>query len=102
MPLQSRSSNNDDLGPRRSATIGYMHIVEDSHCWTDLKQMLELLKYKHENVDKQFLKTGLENTLNNGYNLFNTNELKMLINTFPNDTDLGKYIRIYYGNKQSQ
>lgn len=49
-------------GPRRSAMM-YHHVVEDSHAWTDLKQMLEWLKYKFETVDKFYLKTGLENTL---------------------------------------
>jgi hypothetical protein len=61
--------------PSRHVTIGYLHVIEDSHFWTDLKQMLEWLKYKHETVDKQYLKNGLENTLNNGYNLYNLSEL---------------------------
>lgn len=78
-------------GPRRSA-IMYMHVVENSHRWTDLKQMLEWLKYLEltENVKWDYLKTGLENTLNNGYNLFKLDEL---IKQNPNDNDLGKAIR---------
>jgi len=63
--------------------------IEDNHTWTDLKQMLEWLN-KFETIDKQYLKTGLENTLNNGYNLYNLNEL---IKQYPNDMDLGKTIR---------
>lgn len=82
--------------PSRHVTIGYIHVIEDGHAWTDLKQMLEWLKYKFETVDKQYLKTGLENTLNNGYNLCS---LKELIENNPNDSDLGKAIRkLYYEN----
>lgn len=55
--------------------------------------MLEWLKYKHETVDKQYLKNGLENTLNNGYNLYNLSEL---IKQNPNNNDLGKAIRKLY------
>jgi len=45
----------------------YLHIVPNSHFWTDLNQLLEYLKYKK--ITNKYLKIGLENTLENGYNL---------------------------------
>lgn len=49
--------------------INYLHVDENSHFWTDINQMLEWLKLKHEVCDAQYLKEGLLNTLKNGYNI---------------------------------
>ena len=43
--------------------------IQDSHYWVSLESMLEFLKYKGETVDKQYLKTGIENTIKEGYGL---------------------------------
>ena len=43
--------------------------IQDSHYWVYLESMLEFLKYKGETVDKQYLKTGIENTIKEGYGL---------------------------------
>ena len=45
----------------------YVHIEPNSHFWTDLNQLLEYLKYKEASTE--YLKIGLKNTLEHGYNL---------------------------------
>jgi hypothetical protein len=51
----------------KKTKTNYMHIVPNSHFWTDLNQLLEHLKYQE--ITKEYLKIGLENTLKQGYNL---------------------------------
>lgn len=45
----------------------YVRIVPDSHFWTDLEQLLEF--FKHQEMSQEYLLTGLNNTLNRGYDL---------------------------------
>lgn len=45
----------------------YSHVVSDSHFWTDLEELLEF--YKYQELSKEYLLTGLKNTINNGYEL---------------------------------
>lgn len=45
----------------------YSRVVPDSHFWTDLEQLLEF--FKHQEMSQEYLLTGLENTLKNGYDL---------------------------------
>lgn len=52
-----------------SSSVNYIHVDENSHFWTDINQLLEWLKLKHEVCDAQYLKEGLLNTLKNGYNI---------------------------------
>lgn len=49
-------------------TVNFMHIEPDSHYFTDINQILECLKYPSA-FDRSHLITGLENTLNRGYNI---------------------------------
>ena len=48
----------------------YSHVVPNSHFWTDLNQLLENLK--HEDISMEYLRIGLANTLERGYNLKST------------------------------
>ena len=42
-------------------------VEPNSHFWTDLNQLLEHLKYK--DLSMEYLKIGIKNTLEHGYNL---------------------------------
>lgn len=71
-------------GPKRNTVnINYLQVIEDSHYWTDINQMLEWLKYKQETCDVQYLKEGLLNTLKNGYNIQKI-EQPNIQNMYPN------------------
>jgi len=45
----------------------YTQVVSDSHFWTDLEQLLEF--FKHQELSKEYLLSGLKNTMKNGYDL---------------------------------
>lgn len=53
--------------PVEITPIMYHHVVENSHFFTDINQILETLKSPKTTLEH--LKIGLENTLKNGYNL---------------------------------
>ena len=55
----------------------YTRVVPDSHFWTDLEQLLEFFKY--QDMSQGFLLTGLENTLENGYELQTLKTVPVLI-----------------------
>jgi hypothetical protein len=56
--------------PSTSASVNFMQEVPNSHYWTDLNQIIA--NYNAENLTKDYLVTGLLNTLKNGYNIKST------------------------------
>jgi len=73
----------------------YTQVVPDSHFWTDLEQLLEF--FKHQDMSKEYLLTGLENTKKNGYEI---QELKtvsgQLSPSFIDVDSIIKYVKEYY------
>jgi len=52
----------------------YVQVVPDSHFWTDLNHLINCLELTK--VSKQYLITGLNNTIKNGYEIALIGELK--------------------------
>ena len=94
----------------------YMQVIPDSHFWTDLNQILELIKYHYRIMEgdlnddiytgepliysqfsymmKKYILTGLKNTKKNGYKLKATNNIapQDLPYCFDNLNDMIKFV----------
>jgi len=76
----------------------YSQVVPSNHFWTDLEQLLEF--FKHQEISKEYLLTGLKNTKKNGYDI---QELKKLDEQYsPSFIDVDnmiEYVKDYYDKK---
>lgn len=76
-----------------------LRVIENSHFWINLKQILYNLKLDNIIINKEYYIKGIENTLKNGYDLVN---IKKLIKEHPNDFELGRHIRKLYNEKEEK
>jgi len=54
-----------------SVGANYIHIVPNSHFWTNLTQLTDSIEFGwlNKEIGKEFILIGLENTIKNGYNI---------------------------------
>lgn len=73
----------------------YTRIVQDSHFWTDLEQLLEF--FKHQEMSQEYLLTGLENTMKNGYDLQKLRKATAVTTpSFLNIISMAEYVKKAY------
>jgi hypothetical protein len=52
----------------------YVHVVPNSHFWTDLNQIITTFKYCPQELTRNYLSIGLNNSIKNGYKLKRVSE----------------------------
>lgn len=73
----------------------YSRVVPNSHFWTDLEQILVF--FEHQDIEQEYLLTGLENTVNNGYDLMEIKKVTAVTTPyFLNINTMVKYVNEYY------
>jgi uncharacterized protein YgfB (UPF0149 family) len=66
-PIHSKLDNSSCAKPVASAN--YMHVVPNSHFWTDLNQIITSFDLCPQVLTKEYLLIGLNNSIKNGYKL---------------------------------
>lgn len=47
----------------------YYHVIEGSHYWVNFEMLLEFLKHQGETISTDYLKVGIQNAIDRGYNI---------------------------------
>jgi len=75
--------------------IRYSQVQPSSHFWTDLEQLLEF--FKHQEMSQEYLLTGLNNTLKNGYDLQTLKTVPVVTTPYFSNIDfMVRYIKKEY------
>ena len=78
-----------------ASTVNYSRVEPDSHFWTDLNMILNLEKLAPQYLCKEYLLTGLKNTLKHGYEINqvkNLNLRELTYSIFPTISDMIEYV----------
>lgn len=76
------------------SSVNYMYVIPNSHYWTDLNQIINMIAFK-QNLTKEYLLIGLNNSVNKGYEIDQVNELDLSLlafKFFPNLKNLISYL----------
>ncbi len=87
-------ANNTSLSYSAS-TVNYYHVEPESHFWSDLIQILNFEKVAPQYLIKEYLLTGLKNTLEHGYEIGqvkNLNLRELTYDIFPTIGDMIEYV----------
>lgn len=74
-------------------SANYMQVVPDSHFWSDLNQLLNLIQINPEELTYDYLKIGLSNSKKNGYELKRTKNINMNIFGYTIFTSIDEMIK---------
>lgn len=69
-----RQFNTKDFSHKVPAATNFLQVLPDSHFWTDLSQLKNYLSALPQSATRDYLVKGIDNTINNGYELKKNDE----------------------------